>query len=358
MRAQSLEFLKALVATPSTTGNERAIATLFRDYLGATADTFRIDVSGNAIAALNPGASMRIMLSGHMDEIGFVIHYIDDNGFLFFSPVGGHDSVVPVGQRVLVQGRSPVPGVVGRKAIHVLSAEDLKEKPKMSDLWIDIGAGSREEALALVQLGDAVTYQYEFQQLAGDLATARAFDNKAGLFVVAEALRLMQEEGGLHPDVGVFAVATVQEEIGSKGATTAAFAIDPQSAIAVDMGQALDYPGIDPREYGVLDIGKGPGVSRGANTNPVVFDMLRKAAKKDGIPYQVSITPGTSPTDAKALMVSRGGVATGLLEVPLRYMHTPSEVVSLADVEACAQLIAGYCRSVTPDTCFVSQARN
>jgi putative aminopeptidase FrvX len=355
MRAQSLEFLKTLVATPSTTGNEQAIARLFRDYLSPSSDTFRIDVSGNAIAALNPDAGMRIMLSGHMDEIGFVIHYIDKDGFLFFSPVGGHDSVVPVGQRVVVQGRSPVPGVVGRKAIHVLSAEDLKEKPKMSDLWIDIGVGTREEALGLVQPGDAITYQYEFQHLHGDLATARAFDNKAGLFIVAEALRLLKEEGGLHPDVGVYAVATVQEEIGSKGATTAAFAIDPQTAIAVDMGQALDYPGIDPREYGVLDIGKGPGVSKGANTNPVVFDMLRRAAERDGIPCQVSITPGTSPTDAKALMISRGGIATGLLEVPLRYMHTPSEVVSLADIEACGRLLASYCRSVTPDTSFVPE---
>jgi endoglucanase len=355
MRIQSLEFLSSLVAAPSTTGNEQATAELFHDYLSTVVDEFRIDVSGNAIAALNPGAPMKIMLSGHMDEIGFVIHYIDENGFLSFSPVGGHDSVVPIGQRVFVQGRSPVPGVIGRKAIHVLSAEDLKEKPKMSDLWIDIGACSREEALTLVQLGDAVTYQYEFQHLAGNLATARAFDNKAGLFIVAEAFRLLKEEGGLHPDVGVFAVATVQEEIGSKGATTAAFAIDPQTAIAVDMGQALDYPGIDPREYGVLDVGKGPGVSRGANTNPVVFDMLQKAAEKDGIPYQISITPGTSPTDAKALLVSRGGIATGLLEVPLRYMHTPSEVVSLADVEACAQLLAAYCRAVTPETDFAAR---
>jgi endoglucanase len=352
MRAPSLEFLKSLVATPSTTGNEQAIARLFRDYLSEVADTIRTDVSGNAIAALNPDAPMKIMLSGHMDEIGFVIHYVDENGFLFFSPVGGHDSVVPIGQRVFVQGKSPVPGVVGHKAIHVLSAEALKEKPKMSDLWIDIGVGSREEALGLVQLGDAVTYQYEFQHLAGNLATARAFDNKAGLFIVAEALRLLKENGGLHPDVGVFAVATVQEEIGSKGATTAAFAIDPQTAIAVDMGQALDYPGIDPREYGVLDVGKGPGVSRGANTNPVVFDMLRQAAEKEGIPFQISVTPGTSPTDAKALVVSRGGVATGLLEIPLRYMHTPSEVVSLADVDACARLLAAYCRSVTPETDF------
>jgi putative aminopeptidase FrvX len=352
MRPQSLQFLKTLCATASTTGNEQAIARHFRDYLGGVADSFEVDVSGNAVAALNPDAPMKIMLSGHMDEIGFVVHNIDENGFLFFSPVGGHDSVVPIGQRVVVQGRQPVPGVVGRKAIHVLSEKDLKRKPEMSDLWIDIGASSREQALALVELGDSITFQYEFQQLAGDLVTARAFDNKAGLFIVAETLRLLKEEGGLRPDVGVFAVATVQEEIGSRGATTAAFAIAPRTAIAVDMGQALDYPGIDPREYGVLDIGKGPGISRGANTNPVVFGLLREAAERDGIPHQVSITPGTSPTDAKALQTARGGIATGLLEVPLRYMHTPSEVVSLADVEACARLLAAYCRSITPGTNF------
>jgi endoglucanase len=287
-----------------------------------------------------------------MDEIGFVIHHIDENGFLFFSTLGGHDSTVPIGQRVYVHGKSRTPGVVGRKAIRVLGPDEMKAKPKMSDLWIDIGASSREEALGPVELGDAVTFQYEFQPLAGDCAAARAFDNKAGLFIVAEALRLLKEDGGLDPGVAVFSVATVQEEIGSRGAETAAFAIAPQTAIAVDMGQALDYPGIDPREYGVLDIGKGPGISKGANTNRVVFDRLRAAAERDGIPYQVSITPGTSPTDANALQTSRGGVATGLLEIPLRYMHTPSEVISLTDVEACARLLAAYCRSVTPETDF------
>jgi endoglucanase len=356
MRTESIAFLTRLIETPSPTGNEQLIAKEYRSYLAETADLLRTDVNGNVIAALNPDASMKIMLSGHMDEIGFVVHYVDDNGFLFFSTLGGHDSVVPVGQRVFIHGVSRIPGVVGRKAIHVLSPDELKAKPQMSDLWIDIGVSSREEALQFIRLGDGVTFQYEFQALAGDAATARAFDNKAGLFIVAEALRLLKDEGGLHPQVGVFSVATVQEEIGSRGAQTAAFAIDPQTAVAVDMGQALDYPGINPQERGVFNIGKGPGISKGSNTNPVVFNLLRKAAERDNIPYQVSITPGTSPTDANVLQTTRGGIATGLLEVPLRYMHTPSEIVSLSDVEACARLLAGYCRSITPNTSFVPAA--
>ncbi|WP_102957585.1 M20/M25/M40 family metallo-hydrolase [Mangrovicella endophytica] len=352
MQPQSLEFLKTLVATPSPSGSEQAIARVFEDYLAPFFHQFDKDVLGNATAALNPDASMKIMLAGHMDEIGFVVHHIDARGLLYFSPVGGHDSVVPIGQRVWVHGRTRIPGVVGRKAIHVLNPDELQNKPKMSDLWIDIGASSQEEALALVSRGDPLTFQHEFAPLAGDRAVARAFDNKAGLFIVAETLRILAQEGGLNPDVGVYAVATVQEEIGSRGAQAAASRIQPQSAIAIDMGQALDYPGVDPSEYGQLDMGSGPGISQGANTNPVVFTMLREAAELSSARYQISVTPGTSPTDARVLQAADSGIATGLLEVPLRYMHTPSEVISLGDVENCIRILVAYCRSVTAETDF------
>jgi endoglucanase len=352
MQPTSLEFLSSLVQAPSPSGYEQPVARLFRAYTTGFADKVTTDVAGNVVAVLNPDAPMRVMLAGHMDEIGFIIHHIDENGLLYFSAIGGHDSTTPLGQRVWVHGTERVPGVVGRKAIHLLDPDELDKKPKMKDLWIDVGASSREEAEAVVRLGDVVTYQSEFQSLMGERATARAFDNKAGLFVVAEALRLLREEGGLDPQVGVYAVGTVQEEIGSRGAQVAAFGIAPQSGLAVDMGHATDYPDVSKTRHGQLDIGKGPGIDRGANTNHAVFALLTQAAQEDGIPYQVHVTAGPTPTDAKAMQVNRGGMATALLNVPLRYMHTPCEVLSLKDLEDTARLMAAYCRRITPDTDF------
>jgi putative aminopeptidase FrvX len=280
------------------------------------------------------------------------VHYISDEGFLHFSSIGGNDSAVADGQRVWVNGRQRIGGVIGTKAIHLQTPDELKQKPAIKGLWIDIGARSRAEAEEVVSLGDAITVQSEFAPLLGDRATARAFDNKAGVLIVAEALRLLKEGSGLHPDVAVFGVATVQEEIGSRGATTSAFDINPQTALAVDMGQALDLPHLVALEHGEFFLGKGPGIPKGANTNPEVFRLLTHAADSNNIPYQVNATPSTSPTDAKVLQISQRGVAAGLLEVPLRYMHTPSEVVCLSDIENCARLMAAFCRAVTPETDF------
>ncbi len=316
MNSETLAFLSSIVSAPSPSGYEQPVATLYREYAGTFADQVTTDVHGNVTAVLNPDAAMKIMLAGHMDEIGFVIHYISDEGLLHFSAIGGHDSVVPVGQTVWVHGKQRVPGVLGRKAIHLLDPDELKEKPAMKELWIDIGATSRAEAEVYVDVGDPVTYQHELQMLVGDRATARAFDNKAGLFIVAQALRFLKEEGGLNPQVGVYAVGTVQEEIGSRGARTAAFGIEAQSGLAVDMGHAIDYPGVSKTRFGQLDIGTGPGVSRGANTNPVVFTLLKEAARAEGIPFQVDVSPGATPTDANALQLNRSGMAAGLLSVP------------------------------------------
>lgn len=352
MRSESLEFLKQVVNAPSPSGYEEGAAEVYRSYTGAFADRLDTDVHGNVTAVLNPLAEMRIMLAGHIDEIGFIVHYISDEGLIYFSGIGGHDSVIPVGQRVWVHGKERVPGVIGRKAIHLLEEEERKKKPELKDLWIDVGASSRAEVEEVIQLGDVATFQYEFQMLMNDRATARGFDNKMGSFVVAEALRLLKVDGGLHPEVGVYAVATVQEEIGLRGARTASFGIDPQSGLAVDVNHAIDYPGVSKTRYGALDVGKGPSVMRGANSNPVVFQMIRDAAAEEGIPYQVDVAPGGTGTDGNAMQVNRAGMAVGILGVPLRYMHTPCEVLSLTDVEDCARLMAAYCRRVRPDTDF------
>jgi len=352
MRAESLDFLKAIVNVPSPSGYEERAAEVYRQYTKSFAEKVWTDVHGNTYAALNPDAKMGIMLAGHMDEIGFIVHYISEEGLIYFSGIGGHDSVIPVGQRVWVHGKEKVPGIIGRKAIHLLEDDERKRKPEIKDLWIDIGASSREEVESVIRLGDVATFQYEFQQLKGDRATARGFDNKMGSMIVAEALRLLKEEGGLDAGVAVYAVATVQEEIGLRGARTASYNLAPQSGLAVDVNHAVDYPGVSKSRYGQLDIGKGPSVMRGANSNPIVFKMICEAADEDQIPYQVDVAPGGTGTDGNAMQLNRGGMAVGIVGVPLRYMHTPCELLSLTDVENCAKVMAAYCRRVKPDTDF------
>lgn len=353
MRKESLAFLQAICDAPSPSGYEQPAARVFRAHTQKFADQVQTDSHGNTHAALNPDAPQRIMLAGHLDEIGLQIVHITDDGLLFFAGIGGHDTMVPIGQRVWIHGTKRVAGVIGRKPIHLLEGDEKDKRPKLHDLWIDIGAKSRAEAEKVVSIGDCATYQWEFAPLLGDRVTARGFDNKMGAFIVAEALRLLKEEGGLAKGVGVFAVATVQEEIGLRGAKTSSFGIDPQSGLAVDVDFAIDTPGLDKNRYGDAAMGKGPTVTRGANINPVVFDLVTKGAKKEKIPFQVSAEPGGTGTDANAMQVSRAGIATGLVGVPIRYMHSPCEVLELGDVENCARLMAAYCRQVKADTSFV-----
>jgi endoglucanase len=352
MRPESLELLKALTRAASPSGYEGAAGTVYREYAQAFADLVNTDMTGNIAAVLNPDAPTRIMLAAHMDEIGFVIHFIGEDGLLHFGGIGGHDDVTPVGQRVWVHGKERIPGVVGTAAFHLLDPAEQSKRPQIKNLWIDIGASSRAEAAALVQLGDPVTFQQELHPLMADRVAARAFDNKAGVFIIAEALRLLREGGGIDGNIGVHAVATVQEEIGSRGVQTATFAIKPVTGLTVDMEHAVDYPGIDQRQHGKLEIGKGPTVCRGPNVNHVVFDLLIEAARAEDIPYQVSVYSTATPTDAGAMQIARSGVATGLVGVPIRYMHTPSEVLSLTDLESCARLVAAYCRRIRPQTQF------
>ncbi len=352
MRPETLEFLKALANSPSPSGFEQPAARIYRSYTEGFADQVRTDVTGNVIAVLNPDAKVRIMLAGHIDEIGFLIHHLGEDGLLHFSGIGGHDDVTAVGQRVWVHGRKRISGVVGSRPFHLMTADEKTKRPEIKNLWIDIGAQSRREAEELVQLGDPITFTETFTPLMGNRATARGFDNTAGAIIVAEAMRLLKENGGLHRGVGVYGVATVQEEIGSRGAQAAAYAVDPATSIVVDMDHATDLPPLNETQHGSLHVGKGPTVARGANINPVVFDLLTDAARDEGIPYQVSVFASITPTDANATQVSRSGVPTGLVGVPLRYMHTPSETLSLTDVENCARLVAAYCRRITPDTDF------
>ncbi len=345
MKQDSFDFLKKLVDTPGPSGYEQPVQKVFRDRVAAYASDVRTDVMGNVYATVNPGGAPRIMLAGHADEIGFQVRYISEEGMLYFGSIGGHDAVVTVGQRVTVHtANGPVPGVLGRTAIHLLDADDRKKTPKLDDLWIDIGASDKADAESVVAIGDCVTYQHELQRLRGNLCVARSFDDKMGVFIVAEALRLLSEKS---LKASVIGVSTVQEEVGLRGARTSAYGIDPQVGIATDVGHATDYPGGEKKKVGDVKLGGGPKITRGANINPVVFELLVKTAKELEIPYYIQASPGATGTDANVIQLSRAGIATGLIEVPLRYMHTPNEIINLDDVENAAKLMAGFCERVT-----------
>jgi len=347
MQEESFALLKRIVDTPGPSGYEQAVQRAFRDAINPYAADVSTDVMGSVIAVKNPSGNPRIMLAGHADEIGFQIRYINDEGMLYFGTIGGHDAVVTVGQRVNVHTESgPILGVLGRRAVHLLEADERNKAIKLDELWIDIGVRSRKEAQQLVAIGDCVTYAQDLQKLQGDICTARSFDNKMALFVLIETLKLLE---GKPLQASVFAVSNVQEEIGLRGARTASYGIEPLIGIATDVGHAMDFPGADKKKVGDVKLGGGPIIARGANINPRVFELLVQTAKELEIPHQIEAAPGGTGTDANAMQISRAGMATGLISVPLRYMHTPCEVMDLNDIENTAKLMAGFCERVTPE---------
>jgi endoglucanase len=350
MDKNALAFLEELVTTPSPSGYEQPAQTLLRERMARAADDVRTDVHGNVIAALNPKASLRVMLAGHADEIGLLVKHITDEGYIYCSAIGGVDPMVAVGQRVLIHGsKGDVPGVLGRKPIHLLDDEEKKKPPKIHQLWIDIGAKDRKDAERAVGIGDPVTFDVPFTRLRGQLVAARGFDDRMGAFVVSETLRKLQ---GKDLQVAVYGVATVQEEIGLRGARTSAFGIDPHAGIAIDVGHASDCPGVEKTRVGEANLGKGVMVSRGPNINPVLYDMLLATAKKAKIPVQIEGVSGATGTDANVMQLTRAGVATALLAVPNRYMHTPCEVISLKDLDAASDLLAGLLAEMPAEVDF------
>jgi putative aminopeptidase FrvX len=353
MRRKSLSFLKELVNAPSPSGFEQPAQQVVREYLTGLADEVRTDVMGNVIATLNPGGKPRLMLAGHCDEIGLMVRYITDEGYVHFSPIGGVDAHLVTGQKVHIHGKDGVVlGVVGKKAIHLMEADERTKVLQFHQQWIDIGASSREEAEERVAVGDPITFAHTYDDLFGDFAVARGFDDKMGSWVCAEALRLAKERGA---SACVVAVSTVQEEIGLRGAHTSAYSVEPEVAIAVDVGHSTDYPDSDKKRVGDVKLGSGPILHRGANINAVVAEQLFAAAQRKKIPYQMTAVPGGSGTDAWAMQLARGGVATGLVSVPLRYMHTPIEVINLKDLAAAAELLAEFAAGLTEGMSFIPQ---
>ncbi len=341
-------FLTELLHARSPSGYEFEAQAVFDRHVKPAADAYATDALGNRLATLRPDGDPVLMLAGHMDELGLLITYVNKDGFIYFDTIGGHDRTVISGRRVVIQtAHGPVRGVTGKRAIHLMDEADRKKVPEIHEIWIDIGARSKKEALARVSIGDVATYDHEFEIIHGSVAASRAFDNKVGAYIVGETL-VRLAAGRPRPAARVVAVATAQEEIGVRGATTSAYAVAPHIALAVDVGHATDHPDCDNRKYGETRLGGGPIICRGPNINPLVYQWLVQAARRLKIPYQLEADPRPTGTDARAIQMGRGGVATGLVSVPLRYMHTPSELVDLEDVERCVQLFVAFARALKP----------
>lgn len=351
MDAAALEFLKRILATPSPSGYEQPVQELVREYLAPIADKITTDSHGNVIGVKNAGAPLRVMYAGHCDQIGMLVQYIDAEGFIYAQPIGGWDAQVLIGQRMTIWTQTgPVPGIIARKAIHLLTDDERKQVVKLKDLWIDIGAKDKDDAAKLVRIGDPITLELNYRTLMNNLASSVAMDDKTGLWVCLEAFRRASES---KLNCALYTVSTVQEEIGLRGATTSAFTIDAHVGIAVDVTHATDCPTIDKKQEGEVKVGGGPVIYRGPNMNPVVVDRLVSAATGREIPYQMAAVGRATGTDANALQVSRGGVATGLVSIPNRYMHSPVELISLDDIDRAADLLAAFAINLSGTESFI-----
>ena len=356
MNAAARQFLDTLLTTPGASGFEEPIQRVVRDYAGTFAEV-STDWHGNVTAAVNAAAAdapdaggrMRVMLAGHCDQIALMVRNIDEQGFLRVGAMGGWDVQTLIGQAMDVwTDRGPIPGVIARKAIHLLTPDERKQVPDVKDLWVDIGVQSRGEAKELVQIGDPVTLKLGPRAMRNNLLAGPAMDDRVGVWVVMEAARraaarLSSGEGA----AAVYAVSTVQEEIGLRGARTAAYRIDPHVGIAVDVTHATDCPSIDRNEHGTVGLGDGPVIFRGPNVNNPLFARLTDLAREHDLPYQVGALPRAASNDGNAIQLTRGGPATGIVGIPNRYMHSPVEMVSLDDLDAAADLIAELCVSLT-----------
>ena len=347
MRTASLEFLKTLVNTPSPSGYEARGQRVWLDYVHPFAEETFTDAYGNAVAVLNKGGSPRLMLAAHADEIALTVHFINKEGFIYVRKLGGVDAAITKAQRVVIHTRSgPVKGVVGNVAPHLTAKEDCDRKPpKIHELFIDIGVPDRKAAAKLVQIGNPITLDADFDLLRNDLAVGRAFDNRIGTFAVAEALRLLRKsDAPLKAEI--CAVSNIMEEVGLLGARQIAYSLKPDAALVVDVNHATDYPTVNQQQHGDIKIGHGPTVTHGGCNHPAVVERLETVARKKHIKLQHEAMSATSGTDTDVIFWTRGGIPSGLVSLPNRYMHSPVELVSLKDLEQIPELLAGFAESL------------
>jgi endoglucanase len=346
MREASLNFLRTLVNTPSPVGHETRGQRVWLDYAGQFADETFSDAYGNCVAVLNKGGGPRIMLAAHADEIAMAVNYIDDNGFIYVRRMGGIDAAITKAQRVVIHTRNgAIKGVVGNVAPHLTKSDGDPKPPKIHDIFIDIGVSSRKEAEKIIRVGDPITLTDEFDILRGDLVVARAFDNRIGTFAVAEALRLLKESK-VKLNAEICAVSNVQEEVGLLGARQIAYSLKPDIALVVDVTHATDYPTVSKAQHGDIKIGQGPAITHGGCNHPEVVKRLEEIAAKKKIPLQHEAMSASSGTDTDVIFWTRGGIASALISLPNRYMHSPVEVVSLKDLEMIPELMAAFVQSL------------
>jgi putative aminopeptidase FrvX len=338
-------LLDELLRTGAPSGYEGPAAAVWRE--AASFAELSSDGLGSSIARIGDAAPL-LAVVGHIDEIGLIVTHIDEKGFIWFAPVGGWDPQILVGQRVEIRGKEgPVLGVVGRKPIHLLEADQRKKVVELKSMHIDIGAADRDEAAELIRIGDPAVIAAEPMPVVGERLVSKAMDNRLGAYVALESLRRSNERGDL---TGSFAaVAAVQEEIGLFGARTAAFEVRPDIAIAVDVTHATDAPGVDEKELGASPLGSGPVIGRGSTLSPKVFELLAETAEAEGIEHSIAASGRGTSTDADVLQISRAGIPTGLVSIPLRYMHSPVEMCDLGDVEATVELLAAFAARLTAD---------
>jgi endoglucanase len=339
-------LLDELLRAGAPSGYEGPAAEIWRKA-ASFADEQDTDGIGSSIARVGSGSPL-LAIVGHIDEIGLIITHVDEKGFLWFTSVGGWDPQILVGQRVSVLTKDgPIPGVAGRKPIHLLEADQRKKVVELKGMHIDIGAADGDEAKALVRVGDVVVIDTEPQRVLGDRLVSKSMDNRIGAYVALESTRRCAEGDG--PGGSMAAVAAVQEEIGLFGARTASFQLRPEIAIAVDVTHATDAPGVDEKELGTSPLGSGPVIGRGSTLSPKVFELLVETAEAEGIEYSISASGRGTSTDADVLQISRAGIPTGVVSVPLRYMHSPVEMCDLNDVEATVRLLAALGSRLTAD---------
>jgi endoglucanase len=346
MREASLNFLQTLVNTPSPVGHETRGQRVWLDYAAQFADETFSDAYGNCVAVLNKGGSPRIMLAGHADEIAMAVNYIDSDGFIYVRRMGGVDAAITKAQRVTIHTRGgPVRGVVGNVAPHLTKQEGDPKPPKIHEIFIDIGAGDKQAAEKLVRIGDPITLVDEFELLRNDLAISRAFDNRIGTWSVIEALRLLKESK-VKFNAEVCAVSNVQEEVGLLGARQIAYSLKPDIALVVDVTHATDYPTVNKAQHGDIKIGGGPAITHGGCNHPEVVKRIEEVAKAKKIGLQHEAMSATSGTDTDVIFWTRGGIASALISLPNRYMHSPVELVSLKDLDQIPQLLAAFVQSL------------
>ncbi|MDR2587512.1 MAG: M20/M25/M40 family metallo-hydrolase [Coriobacteriales bacterium] len=353
--SRDLAFLAQLTQAPSPSGYEEPAAQIFRERLSQSVDEVQTDVLGSVHGTLKgkDPQGVAVLLAGHIDQVGYIVTHVDDEGFVSFTEIGGLDPGILPGSQLDIHTRGGVVrGVVGRNPIHGLdpqSEEYLKVTP-YHKLFIDVGL-SKTAAQERIAKGDPITFVSGFEHFGGDFIASQAFDNKIGAWLAVRIVEEVRKAGGAAGDV--IAAGTVQEEIGLRGAVTTGHAFSPLVAIAFETGVATDYPTVDRVRFGDFKCGDGPHIARGANINPVLFRLLVEAAEREGIPYQVRPIPGGTPTDANALQLAGSGSATALISVPTRYMHTPNEVLRQADLEATLRLVTRFILDLPPGASFI-----